>query len=236
MKLNFSIFSLVALLAMNAAGASEKRDCGGDFKLPSQAAQGQAHSDVERAGVILCKNYGKDEKIANDRYAILLGHDRKQNFWNFQAGKVEKQHKYTTDTASAELREETGGLVQYSAAAIRNMPFIYSGQKQLFFLFNPADKNISVRAIRRACKVAVSNKKLPHCMREVDDAADISVIELLRVAKLIKDKHLGHQKTYSLLTRHSQAIQIDGFYMRIIANRYDEARQIFNQLFKVNIF
>jgi|GEM_PF-4771277 len=236
MKISFIYTALAVCLSISAVQATEQRDCPGDFRLSNQKAQGQAHKDVGRAGVILCKDYGQDSLYGNDRYAIILGHDHRQKLWNFQAGKIEKGHKYTTDTAAAELEEETGGLVKYNAGALRKLPFVCSGKKQLFFLSNPNDQNIGVHAIRDACRAAVKNHKLDRSYREVDNAVDVSVLELLSVAKMIKDKRLGKQKTYTLQTRHGQPIEISGTYMRVLAYRYDHVRAIFNQIFNVNIF
>lgn len=236
--MNYKILIVTLAIFSNLAPvyASKDLSCGGDFRYTGGQPQGQKHTDVRRAGVVLCKDYGKDKKHQNDRYAILLGHDRHLKLWNFQAGGVENQHNYTTETASAELCEETGGLLKYTGGDIYKLPYICSRHKQLFFLFNSADKNIGVRALNKSCQAAVANIKLPSCYREVDQVTDVSVVEFLRVAKLIKTKQLPQKGNYDLYDRNGNKLRISGGYMRTMADRYDQICVIFNQTFGVNIF
>ena len=223
---------LAAVLGVVSVSAMEQRDCGGDYRYQGQAPVGARHNDVERAGVLLCKDFGHDDQVPNDRYAIILGHDKNLNVWLPSAGKVEKTHIYTTDTAKAELCEETGGLIDYTSRQIMDLPYVYSGSKQLFFLINPRDPNISVRAITNSCISAQSNPNLAACYKEIDEATAVSVVELLDVAQQINNGTLGRQNSYTLHKRTQRsAIEIDGFYMRIFSNRLNETKVIFNQMF-----
>jgi hypothetical protein len=203
--------------------------CGGDYKLGINAlAVGQRHDDVERSGVILLKDYGYDEPgKPGSRYAVILGHDANLDFWNFQAGKCEKSHKYTTETAKDELYEETGGAVKMTAKELSHQPYIYSAQKQLFFVRND---QLSVNNIKQACLKARSNFKLPHSQREVDNVAAVSLPDLLKVAENIRQQNI-RQSRYTLYSRiEGYRLDMEGYYMRMIANRLPEVRQIFNSL------
>src|SRR5437870_515868 len=97
---------------------------------------------VERAGVALVKRYPSSN--SHLEYTVLVGIDAhktktlqlplqngrfvQQNipYVNFFAGKCEDQkHKcqYSSQVASNELSEETGGAVQISPNRIRNLPY-----------------------------------------------------------------------------------------------------------------
>lgn len=236
---NFIIALTIIVGFIAPAEAQKKLSCGGDYRLKDQVNQGYPHHDIERAGVILCKDYKHDDRTTHDRYAIILGHDRNLNVWSFQAGKVEPNHTFTYETAAAELFEETGGEVDYSPLFISKLPYIYASQKQLFFL---RDDQQSVRQIKQSCLIAVNNPFLFSSQREVDNIVAVSVKDLLELAYHIHHPvngkpALGKRSRYKLKSRSARkTIEIDGYYMRMLANRYEESRQIFNQIFHTNVF
>jgi len=241
-KQKLSLTLIISALSILSTQASQQRDCSGDYRYPNQAPQGLKHNDVVRAGVVLCRDFGTDGRVTNDRYSIILGHDKNLNVWIPQAGKVEATHRYTTETAASELSEETGGLIKYTPSQIKDLPYVYAGSKQLFFLFNPSDSNISVTNITNSCQKAQTSN-LPSSYKEIDEATAVSVPELLEVARQINNGTLGRQNSYTLHKRtqvdgngQPVAIEIDGFYMRIFATRYNEVRTMFNTLFKTNVF
>jgi 8-oxo-dGTP pyrophosphatase MutT (NUDIX family) len=233
----------ITLLSIQTFASQNYLSCGGDYKLPGQFSSGQNHNDVERAGGALLKDYGIDDRILHDRYAIFLGHDKNLGTWLPQAGKVENNDQYTTQTASREIEEETGGLIKYSSKQLQNFPYIYAGQKQLFLIYDPGNSNLSVNKITQACKNAQNSNLLPTSYQEIDEVCAVSLLELMKVAKQINQGTLGRQATYTLEKRSQRdqsqnpvTIQIDGYYMRMFATRYNEVCQIFNQTFQTNIF
>lgn len=228
---SIAIMSILTISSGLTMQSQKQLSCGGDYKLPNGQIFGQSHNDIERAGVVLCKDYGRDDTVPNDRFSIILGRDKNLNIWLPQAGKVEQRHKYTSETASAELEEETGGLIKYKPRDISGLPYVYSEGKQLYFLINSNDSNISVRSITNSTQAA-QNSPLPRSYKEIDQASAVSVVELLNVALQIKNGTLGRLNKYQLKTRtHGKIIEIDGFYMRIFANKYDEVRKIFSHIF-----
>ncbi len=241
-KSSITVLVLTLIGAFNQSFSMQgapQLSCNGDYKLPGQRPQGHQHTDVERTGVMICKDYGQDDKIVNDRYAVILGHDKNLDVFMPQAGKVEQSDQYTSEAAARELEEETGGLIQLSSKTVSTLPYIYAGKKQLFFL---RDDNASVRSVTNSCELAIKNPKLPSCYKEIDKATAVSVVELMRVAQGIDNGTIPQSKTYTLVSRsQGKQITIDGFYMQMFGHphdhsRYQNARAMFNALFGVNIF
>lgn len=230
------------LLNVKAIEYSNHLSCNGDYRLPDAVPEGTAHMDIERAGVALLKDYGTDDQTPNDRYAIILGNDKNLSCYLPQSGKKEKADQYSSQTAARELKEETGGLLKYSSADIAKLPYIYAGRKQLFFLLNPIDQNISVSKIDASCRKAQTNKKLNGSYKEIDGAIAVSIVDLMDLAQKIDNGSIQQSKTYTLKTRSKRKqIQIEGSYMQMFGHprdhsRYDNAKKIFNACFKTNIF
>ncbi|WP_010301427.1 NUDIX domain-containing protein [Candidatus Odyssella thessalonicensis] len=215
--------------------------CNGDYKLPGQKPQGVAHHDIKRVGVLLVKDYGQDDKQTNDRYSIILGHDKNLSVYLPQAGKVEAQDKYSSETAARELEEETGGLIKYTAGQVSKLPYLYAGSKQLFILLDPTNTNISVNAISKACK-GTQTRNLPQAFKEIDSTNAVSLIDFMKLAEQIDNGTVPVGKKYTLKTRSGRHnIQVEGFYMQVFGHprdrgRYQRARLMFNSLLGVNLF
>lgn len=220
-------FTLCALVQVCEA---KRLSCSGDYKLTvAGQAQGVPHQDIERAGVILVKDYGRDVPgKPNSRYAVILGHTRgSTNHYNFPAGQCDRSDRSSTVTASRELKEETGCAVKISPHHLSKQPYIYSALKQLFFV---RDDRLSVSHITKSCQSACKNKRLPRCYREVDHAVCVPLSELLKLAARIRQQNL-HPTQYVVQSRTSnKLVRIDGYYMRMIANRLPEVRLILNHL------
>lgn len=226
----FKKIYLLVILVLSTVNAFAILTVNGDYKLEVNGrAEGIPHADVERAGVVLVKDFGEDEpNKPGSRYAIILGHDGNWDFWNFQAGKCEKWHKFTSKTASEELKEETAGAILLTSQEIAKQPYIYSAQKQLFFV---RKDDADVNKIKKACIDARNDPTLPKSWREIDDIDTISVSDLIQAASTINNQNL-HQKQYDVPSRTTgKIIKIDGFYMRMIANKLPETIKILNNLF-----
>jgi 8-oxo-dGTP pyrophosphatase MutT (NUDIX family) len=179
---------------------------------------------------VLVKDYGCDiPGKPYSRYAVILGHTRGSAYhYNFQAGKCDQGDRSSTITASRELEEETGCAVKIKPHILSQQPYIYSHQKQLFFV---RDDRLSVRQITQSCQSACNNKRLPHCYREVDHAVAVPLSDFLKLAARIRHQKI-HPKQYLVKSRTgNHMVKIDGYYMRMIANRLPEVRVILNNLF-----
>jgi 8-oxo-dGTP pyrophosphatase MutT (NUDIX family) len=232
--LRTTVTVLMSAFLVSSAPGSEgghQLECSGDYRLVQGAKhKGSAHQNVERAGVILLKDYGQDiGGKPNSRYAAIIGQERNDpSKVNFFAGKCDKGERFTTVTASRELREETGGSVKIAPGQLRNQPYIYHGKKQMFFW---RDDSLSVRAITEACRIACENPDLPHDQREVVGAFAIPVPELLSVAANIQPKN--SDPSYPLITRSGHDVQIDGYYMRMISYNHKTMKTILENMFDV---
>ena len=228
---NFKNFLvLTSIFCLNICAASHHLSCDMDYKItPNNKSAPNRHTDVERAGIVLVKDYGNDEpNKPNSRYAVILGHDRNTNSWNFQAGKCESHHKYTSEVARDELYEETGTNIKLNAKQISQAPYIYHAQKQLFFIRHD---QASVNAIKTSCLQAIQNPALSPSFKEIDDVMAVSLIDLIQLASDIKTNNIK-QKTYTLRSKtQNRPIEIEGYYMRMIAYKVNEVKQIFNHLF-----
>ncbi|MGI4851126.1 MAG: hypothetical protein ACRYGR_04230 [Janthinobacterium lividum] len=227
---NFKSFLvLTSIFCLNICAASHQLTCDFDYKVtPNNKSAYNQHTDVERAGVVLCKDYRQDEPgKPNSRYAVILGHDRNTNTWSFQAGKCEAHHKYTSDVARDELYEETGTNIKLNSKQISQSPYIYHGKKQLFFVrYDQA----SVRDIKKSCLQTIQNPTLSKSFKEIDDVVAVSLIDLIQLGHNIKTNNIK-QNTYTLRSKsQNRPIEIEGYYMRMIAYRIDEVKQIFNHL------
>ena len=221
---------LLAILILCTPNVYAAYSIGGDYKLEINGkAEGNPHDDVERAGVVIVKDFGQDEpNKPGSRYSVIVGHDGNFDFWNFQAGKCEKWHKFTSKTASEELKEETAGTIQMSAQEIAKQPYIYSAKKQLFFV---RKDDADVETIKSACITARSNPELPRSWKEIDDVDAISLSDLIQAATDINNREL-YQDQYDVPSRTTgRTLKIDGYYMRMIANKLPEIIKILNNLF-----
>ena len=228
-----TIFKKIYLLIILTSCASNTYAVyyiGGDYKLEINGkSEGNPHDDVERAGVIIVKDFGQDElNKPGSRYGVIVGHDGNFDFWNFQAGKCEKWHKFTSKTASEELKEETAGTILISPQEIAKQPYIYSAKKQLFFV---RKDDTEIETIKSACIAARSNPQLPRSWQEIDDVDTISLPDLIQVASEIQNQHL-YQAQYDVPSRTTnRTLKIDGYYMRMITNKLPETVKILNNLF-----
>lgn len=165
---------------------------------------------VERAGVALIKRYPSSKPHLE--YTVLVGIDAyrtktvnvpanlgliQQNiaYVNFFAGKCEDQkHKcqYSSQVASNELYEETGGAIKLNPNIIKNLPYVYSGDfarqtpgKNYIQLFFYRNDNYSVNNITAAQKRACQNVNNPGALREVRATTAIPLQELLNRVRTI---------------------------------------------------
>ena len=101
-------------------------------------------------------------------------------------------------------------------------------KKQLFFLRN--DK-VDVDVIEKNCKEAFHNKTLPISQREIDQVVAVNLTDLLKVAEEINKNNI-YKSRYPIPSRTPGApIEIDGHYMRMIAYKLKEVKEILNSLF-----
>ncbi len=171
--------------------------------------------EVERAGMLLVKKYGPKD------YAILVGHDAKENFWNFPGGGCESQKdKYTSQAAAREVKEETGGAVDIPGGKVSKLSSVYSVHNKIQ-LFIYRDDNLSVMSLTQACQKACANKRLPRGFREVDEYRAIPVQNILAACDAIiasKFSRYGqHYNNYVVLSRNGSPTKIEHHYLDSLA-------------------
>lgn len=175
-------------------------DRGGETNLTCQ------YGRVERAGVIIVKDYGSATAQHNLRIAALVGADAGRTklingtslpYVNFFAGGCEVNDKYTTVTAIEELYEETGKGIDLPSSALQRgvdanyFGYAYSGDfaqtntrnksyNQLFFY---RKDDASITAIEAAMAIAAANPALSHRFKETNRAFAIPLQDILDRAR-----------------------------------------------------
>lgn len=210
---------------------------------------GSEHTDIERAGVMLLKDYGSDLMEKDDRYAVLLGYCKDLKKLSPYAGGVSKKDKYSSECAARELKEETGGYININPKYVAALPYICSDRKQLFF---HRDDSLSERKISKACQRA-QESSLPWAYKEMSGCFAVSVKEFLRLASTIDsgrsravvpsnsmNNSLKRKEIrYALTTRDGKQLSIVSPYMNMFGNIYNHslyanAKLMFEDIFRVS--
>jgi hypothetical protein len=221
-----SIFTTTNISPKNSKNYP-KNHCLYSCRLPNGVAYGKPHFNITRAGVLIITPTGKKTNNDFENYGIIVGHDKNLNCWMIgQSGKIETKNSLPSITASRELQEETGGLIELTAKKIEDFPYIYATNNQLFIWFN--ENQQLANNIQKSVQSAQKNPNLPKSYKEINMIEIISIKDFLKLLELIDSNKIKPRK-YKAYTTTGKQICLDKYYTEMFAHPKDHQRLEYTQ-------